>query len=80
MDKQALSNAFMRSFPEIQANSSEAANSSGPSEITERSLLGIQANSEAERGPLTSRSSQTVLSSGKFKLFLMLSFLNQSYM
>ena len=79
MDKQALSYAFMRSFPEIQANSSEAANSSGPSEITERSLLGIQANSEAERGPLTSRSSQTV-SSGKFKLFLMLSFLNQSYM
>ena len=50
-------------------------NASGPSEITERSLVGIQANSEAERGPLTSRSSQTE-SSGKFKLFL---FLNQSY-
>ena len=44
-------------------------NASGPSEITERSLVGIQANSEAERGPLTSRLFQTE-SSGKLIFFV----------
>ena len=51
-------------------------NASGLSEISEKSLQVIQAILEAERGPLTTRSSQTE-SSGKLKLFSILLFLNQ---
>ena len=47
-------------------------NASGLSEITERALVRIQATSEAERGPLTMRSSQTQSSgkSGRYKSFI----------
>ena len=50
-------------------------NASGLSEISKKSLLVIQAILEAERGPLTTSSSQ-IESSGKLKLFSILIFLN----
>ena len=55
MDQQALSNAFMSSFPGIQANSSEAANVQNGSKTT----------NIIEQADFTS----TAESSGKFNIF-----------
>ena len=56
MDQQALSNAFIRSFPGIQANSSEAANVQDGSKTT----------NVIEKADFTS----TTESKGKFKKFV----------
>ena len=58
MDQQALSNAFMSSFPGIQANSSEAANVQN----------GSKTKNVIEQADFTS----TAESTGKFKMFLMI--------
>ena len=58
MDQQALSNAFMSSFPGIQANSSEAANVQNGSKTT----------NIIEHADFTS----TTESTGKFDMFLCL--------
>ena len=62
MDQQALSNASMRSFPGIQANSSEAFN------VQDCSKTNSKTTNVIEKADFTS----TTESKGKFHMFSML--------